>query len=114
MFPNSANVTLYLLAIVNKSDALGIRCPTINFKKEVIGCMKSITATEYQTSVALNVKSEIKISLQCFLYSGEKFVLLKGEIYKVDRSYQNGQFIELYLSLSDYKKEEILDATINR
>lgn len=114
MFPNSANVTLYLLAIVNKSDALGIRCPTINFKKEVIGCMKSITATEYQTSVALNVKSEIKISLQCFLYSGEKFVLLNGEIYKVDRTFQNGQFIELYLSLSDYKKEEILDATINR
>ena len=78
MFPNSANVTLYLLAIVNKSDALGIRCPTINLKKEVIGCMKSITATEYQTSVALNVKSEIKISLQCFLYSGEKFGLLNG------------------------------------
>lgn len=114
MFPNSANITLCLLSIVNKSDALGIRRPTINSKREIIGSMKSITSSEYQTNVALNLQSEMKVSVQCFLYRGEKFALINGSIYKVDRTFQNGQFVELYFSLSDYKKEELEDGTINR
>lgn len=114
MFPNSANVTLCLLSIVNKSDALGIRRPTINLKREIIGSMKSITSSEFQTSVALNMNSELKVSIQCFLYKGEKLVLINESIYKVDRTFQNGQFMELYLSLSEYKKEELEDDTVNR
>ena len=114
MFPNSANVTLCLLSIVNKSDALGIRRPTINLKREIIGSMKSITSSEFQTSVALNMHSELKVSIQCFLYKGEKFALISESIYKVDRTFQNGQFMELYLSLSEYKREELEDGTVNR
>ena len=112
MFPNSANVTLRLLTIVNKSDALGVRCPTIISKKEVVGCMKSITSSEHQTSVMMNVKSEIKITLQNFLYGGQKNVYLRGKIYDVDRTYVNGQFIELSLSESESKEEELEDVSV--
>lgn len=110
MFPNSANVTLCLLSIVNKSDALGVGRPTIIHKKEVIGNMKSITSSEYQTSMMMNVKNEIKVSIQSFLYNNEKFAELRSVIYKIDRTYINGQFIELYLSQSEYKAEELDDA----
>ena len=113
MFPNSVNAALYLISIVNKSDTLGIRKPTIVKKKKALGTLKSITAFEYQAGVAINKLSEIKITLQNLVYSEEKFVLLKDRIYQVDRTFANGQFIELYLSGSEYTLEELTDVTIN-
>lgn len=107
MFPNSASTTLYLLTIVNKSDALGIRCPTIIYKKEAIGSMRSITSTEYQTSVTINKDIKCKVVLQAFLYDGQKYAQIKDDIYKIDRTFVNGQFIELYLELSEYKVEDL-------
>ena len=114
MFPNSVNAALYLVSIVNKSDALGIRKPTIVKKNKALGTLKSITVSEYQAGIAINKLSEIKIALQNLVYSEEKFVILKNKIYKVDRTFVNGQFIELYLSESEYKAEELTDVTINR
>ena len=107
MFPNSANVKLSLLSIVNKSDALGIRCPTVAFKHEVIGSLSSITRSEYQTSIMQNISVDLKVVIQSFLYKNEKFCLLSDDIYTVTRTYVNGMFIELYLSKSELKKEEL-------
>lgn len=114
MFPNAINTVLYLISIVNKSDALGVRKPTIVKKKKALGTLKSITVSEYQAGIAINKLSEIKITLQNLVYSEEKFVLLKDKIYKVDRTFMNGQFIELYLSGSEYTLEDLTDVTIDR
>ena len=114
MFPNSVNAAIYLVSIVNKSDTLGIRKPTIVKKKKALGTLKSITASEHQAGIAINKLSEIKITLQNLVYSEEKFVILKDRIYQVDRTFVNGQFIELYLSGSEYTLEELTDVTVNR
>lgn len=108
MFPNSSSVTLYLLAIINRSDALGIRCPTVMHISKVYGSIKSITNSEYQTSLLKGVTSELKVVIQSFLYGGEKFLQLGKTIYEITRTYINGQFIELYLSQSEYKFEDLV------
>lgn len=108
MFPNSSSVTLHLLAIVNRSDALGIRCPTVMHSSLVYGSIKSITNSEYQTSLLKGVTAELKVVIQSFLYGGEKFVRIGEVIYEVTRTYINGQFIELYLSQSQYKDGELI------
>lgn len=107
MFPNSANLTLCLGTIINKVDALGIRRPFLINKKTVVGINKSITSSEYQTSIMMNVRVDYKVVIQSFLYSNQKFALINDEVYKIERTYLNGQFIELYLSLSDYKLEDL-------
>ena len=107
MFPNSANVKFSLLSIVNKSDALGIRCPTVLSSHEVVGTLSSITRSEYQTSVMMDVSVYLKVKIHSFLYKNEKFCLLSDDIYKIERAYVNGMFIELYLSKSELKKEEL-------
>ena len=73
MFPNSGNTSLSLLRIVNELDSLGNKRLVILSSREVVGILKSITSSEYQTSVMINVSYEFKISIQAFLYDGSKY-----------------------------------------
>ena len=88
-----------LFSIDNNNKELVIKS-----SKEVVGITKSITSSEFQSSVMINLKLEFKVVLQSFVYDGSKFVEIKGLIYKVERTYVNGQFIELYLTSTDYKQ----------
>ena len=69
--------------------------------------MRSITSSEYQTSTLLNVKVDLKVVLQAPIYDGSKYAILNDIIYKIERTYINGQFIELYLVETEYKEEEL-------
>ena len=104
MLPNACNTSLRLLNIVSQTDSLGNKELVIKSSKEVVGITKSITSSEFQSSVMINLKLEFKVVLQSFVYDGSKFVEIKGFIYKVERTYVNGQFIELYLTSTDYKQ----------
>ena len=104
MLPNACNTSLRLLNIVGSTDSLGNKELVIKSSKEVVGITKSITSSEFQSSVMINLKLEFKVVLQSFVYDGSKFVEIKGLIYKVERTYVNGQFIELYLTSTDYKQ----------
>ena len=104
MLPNACNTSLRLLSIVGSTDSLGNKELVIKSSKEVVGITKSITSSEFQSSVMINLKLEFKVVLQSFVYDGSKFVEIKGLIYKVERTYVNGQFIELYLTSTDYKQ----------
>lgn len=106
MFPNACNISLRLLNIVKALDSLGNKELVILSSKEVVGIAKSITSSEFQTSKMINVNYEFKISIQSFLYDGSKYAKVKGKIYKIERTYINGQFIELYLSSTDLKEED--------
>ena len=106
-FPNAINISLCLLNIVSSTDSLGNKELVIKSSKEVVGITKSITSSEFQTSVMINLKLDLKIVLQSFVYDGSKFAEIKGVIYKIERTYVNGQFIELYLTLTDYKLEDL-------
>lgn len=106
MFPNACNTSLCLLNIVGTLDALGNKRLIILSSKEVVGITKSITSNEFQSSKMINVNYEFKVSIQSFVYDGSKYARIKGKIYKIERTYINGQFIELYLSLTDLKEDD--------
>ena len=47
------------------------------------------------------IKFDLKVVIQAFLYDGSKYAKIKDQIYKIERTYLNGQFLELYLVSSD-------------
>lgn len=105
-FPNAINTSLCLLSIVSSTDEIGNKISVIKSSKEVVGIAKSITSSEFQTSVMLQVKFDLKISIQVSIYDGSKYALIKDTLYKIERTYVNGHFIELYLCSTDLKKED--------
>lgn len=105
-FPNSPSVQLSLLTITNIKDAIGNTKSVIKTKKEVVGINRSITQSEYQTAIQMQVRFDYKIVIQGFLYDGSKFAKINDQIYKIERTYINGQFIELYLSSIDNEVED--------
>lgn len=107
MFPNAINTTFDLLNIVSVLDSIGNKHFVIKTSKKVVGITKSITSMEFQTSVMLNIKIDFKVSINAMVYDNSKYALIQDEIYKIERTYLNGQFIELYLSLTDINKEEL-------
>ena len=106
MYPNAGNTSLLLLNIVSTLDKLGSKSLKIKSSKGVVGITKSITSSEFQTAVMMNIKYELKISIVSFLYDGSKYAKIKDSIYKIERTYLNGQFIELYLTLTDLKESD--------
>ena len=112
MLPNACNTSLRLLNIVGSTDSLGNKELVIKSSKEVVGITKSITSSEFQTAVMMNIKYELKISIVSFLYDGSKYAKIKNSIYKIERTYLNGQFIELYLTLSDLKESDFDESNI--
>lgn len=106
MFPNSANTHLSLLYIKNVKDDIGVHKNTIISSKKISGSVRSITQSEYQTSVSLGIQFDLKVVIQSFLYDGSKFARINNQIYKIERTYLNGQFLELYLVSSDIEVED--------
>ena len=107
MFPNAPNALIHLLTVTSILDSLGVKSYKVTESKEVVGIVKSITSLESKESASMNKTYDIKVSIVSFLYNEGKFVLYKNEIYKVERSFYNGEFVELYLSKSDLKVEDI-------
>lgn len=107
MFPFSSSVSFSLISIVSVLDGIGSKRLVISSSKEVVGMVGSITSKEYQTSVAINKTFDYKVSIQSFLYDDSKYAIIKGKIYKIERTYISGMFIELYMSLSDITLEEL-------
>jgi hypothetical protein len=77
--------------------------------REVVGINMSISSREYYESKRSNISIDIAVKILSFLYDESKYAELSGEIYKIERTYQIGQFIELYLSKTKLKVSDILD-----
>lgn len=101
MFPNSINAEITLLKVESTKNDIGVSINSIKSKRKLMCSLKSITRLEYQTSVEISRNIEIKAVLQSFLYQGEKYGVLGNDVYKIERTFINGEFIELYLSKSD-------------
>lgn len=107
MFPNSPNISIALLTVNNSRDALGNKRLVVKDSKEVVGTLKSITSQEFQTAVLIQKHFDFKVTLQAFIYGGQKYAKVKGKIFKIERTYVNGQFIELYLTETEISAEEL-------
>ncbi len=97
MFPSSPNIKLILIKVIEQTDLIGNNYYQIISKKEVIGINKSISSKEYYESKRENYKMDMAVKINAFLYDGSKYVFVNHKIYQVERTYLNGQFIELYL-----------------
>ena len=108
-YPNSANISLFLLRVKTDADDLGNQVLRLVGSKEVVGMTSSITSNEFYNSKQTQLKLDFKVSIQCFLYDKSKFIYVPNEdtVYKVERTYQNGMMMELYCSETDIKKEDI-------
>lgn len=108
-FPNSGNISLFLLRVKTTADALGNQVLRLVGSKEVVGMTSSITSKEFHASKQSNVFEDFKVSIQCFLYDKSKYIYVPNEntIYRVERTYQNGIWLELYVSETQIHTEDI-------
>ena len=109
-YPNSGNINLFLLRVKTDADDLGNQVLRLVGSKEVVGMTASITSKEHYSSKENKVLLDFKVSIQAFLYDGSKYIYVPNEdtIYKVERTYQNGMWMELYASETQIKKEDIV------
>ena len=109
VYPNSGNTSLFLLRVKTADDDLGNQGLRLVGSKEVVGVTSSITSKEFYNSKQTQIKVDLKISIQAFLYDKSKYIYVPREdtIYKVERTYQNGVWLELYCSETNIQKEEI-------
>ena len=76
-------------------------------KKEVIGITKSVTSKEYYESKKNEYKVDMALKIQSFLYDGSKYAIIDDSIYQIERTYLQGQFLELYLMETKIKVSDI-------
>lgn len=108
MYPNSPNIKLELLTIDLVQNSIGSSIYQLQSLKEVVGINFSIRSSEYYESKRSDIKIDIALKIQSFLYDESQYACVAGNIYKIERTYQIGQFIELYLSRSKIRKSDII------
>lgn len=107
MYPSSPNIQIKLLTLIDDTDNIGNQQLRFISEKEVIGISKSITAKEYYESKTQEYKVDIALKILSFLYDGSKYAEYKNKIYKIERTYIAGQYIELYLMETKMKRSDI-------
>ena len=108
MFPSSPNIRLTLLKLNTVQDSIGNKQFMLLNSKEVIGINLSITSKEYYESKKQDIRIDVALKIQSFLYDNSKHAIIEDIIYKIERTYLNGQFIELYLVETKMKLGDII------
>ncbi len=101
MFPNSPNILFYLIDIVIEKDELGINKQVKKTERKVVGCIKSITSFDFNSSVIKGVSFDLKVIISSLAYKNEKFIFYSNDYYKIERTFYNGSNVELYVSRYD-------------
>jgi hypothetical protein len=109
MYPNSPNIVLKLLTMVLIPNSIGSNNYKLIKSRSIIGINMSVSSREHYESKRSNIKIDIAVKIQCFLYDNSKYVETDEDIYKVERTFQNGQFMELYLIKINLRKIDIID-----
>jgi hypothetical protein len=97
-----------LLRVQSITDSIGNKALVLVNSKEVVGINFSITSKEFYESKYREMKIDLAVKIQSFLYDSSKYAQAKGIIYKIERTFQAGQFIELYLSETKIKPGDII------
>jgi hypothetical protein len=107
MFPSAPNIRITLLKLDGITDTIGNRKLSLLSLKEVIGMNLSVTSKEYYESKKTDIKIDVAVKIQSFLYDGSRHALIDSKVYKIERTYISGQFIELYFVETKIKKGDI-------
>lgn len=108
MFPSSPNTRLILLKLDGVPDTIGNHKLTLISSKEVIGMNFSVTSKEFYESKKTDIRIDVALRIQSFLYDGSRHALIDSKIYKIERTYISGQFIELYFVETRIKRGDII------
>lgn len=108
MYPNSPNIRMTLLTLEMIPNHIGAQNYQFVRKKEVIGINFSITSREYYESKRSDIRIDVAVKIQSFIYDSSKYVDIGSVIYKIERTYTAGQYIELYLKRTSIKPGEII------
>ncbi len=108
MFPSSPNIRLSLLKLDSVQDSIGNKQFRLINSKEVVGINLSITSKEYYESKKQDIRIDVALKIQSFLYDSSKHAVIGTTIYKIERTYLSGQFIELYLVETSLKIGDII------
>lgn len=108
MFPSSPNIRLTLFKIDGVPDSIGNKKHTVLNSRDVIGINFSVTSKDYYESKKSDTRIDIAIRIQSFLYDGSRHAMIDSTIYKIERTYVSGQFIELYLVETKIKRGDII------
>ena len=73
-------------------------------RSEVLAMVESVSRNEFYQSNANGIKVSKVIKIQAFLYDEEKFLKVGVGIYKVIRTYEQTNLIELYLEKTNLKE----------
>lgn len=111
MYPNSPNIVFKLLTMVLVPNTIGSSNYKLIKSRSIIGINMSVSSREYYESKRSDIKIDIAVKVQCFLYDNSKYVEIDEDIYKIERTFQNGQFMELYLTQIKLRKMDIIDYT---
>jgi (p)ppGpp synthase/HD superfamily hydrolase len=90
-------------------NSIGTLMFQLQSSKEVIAINISITSNEYYESKRSDIKIDLALKIQSFLFNNSQYADINRDIYKIERTYQIGQFIELYLSKTNIRKSDIID-----
>jgi hypothetical protein len=103
-FPNSPNIRLKLIKARKCQNKYKIESI-----KEITGIERSLTTNEFSSNAQTKLNITRKILIISFLYNLEKFVEINGEYYKVERTYDSGQYVEIYLSITPLTKDDFIN-----
>lgn len=99
-----ANIRITLLKVEKVRELYVVRN-----KKEVIGIERSLTTKEFESNIQTKLNIERKILVVSFIYSGEKMVKIGERYYKVERTYDLGQYVEIYLSATPLREDKFIN-----
>lgn len=109
MYPNSPNIVLKMLTMVLVPNTIGTNNYKLVKSRSIIGINMSISSREHYESKRSDIKIDVAVKVQSFLYDNSKYVEIEEEIYKIERTFLNGQFMELYLTKIKLRKMDIID-----
>lgn len=65
-----------------------------------------VTRSEYFTAAQLGIAADCAFEVSAFDYEGQTALIYNGKTYRIYRSYENDDIVELYCSLSVGQDDE--------
>lgn len=102
---NAFSLKVALLKVSDTADEYGKQRFEITSSKEMMAIPTNITRTEFYEASRSGYKVSRIISINNFLYQGERYILIDNKIYKVIKTYELSHLLELTLESTSLKVE---------
>ena len=104
---NAFSLKVALLKVSDATDEYGKQRFEITSSKEMMAIPTNIniTRSEFYEASRSGYKVSRIIRINSFLYQGERYVLIKGKVYKVIKTYELSHLLELTLESTNLKVE---------